>query len=186
MKLSVLIPSIPEHSTKLKALLKELKNQKTDEVEILTYETKRSKDGGPCIGYKRNELMAEARGDYVVFVDADDTVSKDYMKSILEVIHNEPDVISFQVMYCKDGLRVPVHFSSRFKRDTNRKNHYERIPNHLMPVKKKIAQKVGFKNLNYGEDSDYARRLKPNLRKEIIINKILYYYVDTESSLKNR
>lgn len=177
MKLSVLIPTIPRHSRKLEALLIQLKKQKTDEVEILTYETEEY-PSGLSTGKKRNELISEARGEYVVFVDADDVISEDYIETILHATQGTPDIICFDVMYCNGSFKKPVKYSKKFGRDAEKPDYFERLPNHLMPVKRSIAHKVGYKDITYGEDADYAKRIRDRIRSESIINKTLYYYLD--------
>lgn len=182
MILSILIPSIPEHSTKLKALLKCLKKQKTEDVEILTYETSHHKDGGLTIGSKRNDLIDEARGKYSLFVDADDVVTDDFVESILDGIKSNSDVICYQVEYnkVKTGFKKLVRYSKDYKRDSEIKELYLRLPNHLMCVKTNLAKRTRWKNMSYGEDAEYSKRLKPLLKTEFQIDRVLYYYMDTK------
>jgi glycosyltransferase involved in cell wall biosynthesis len=178
MKLSILIPTIPEHSVKLEALLMSLNKQKTKDVEILTYETKSEKDGGLTTGQKRNELLKKSSGNYVVFVDADDVVSNNYVQTILDATTLGYDVICFRVMYKKGSFKKEVIYSMRYGRDAEKQTHYERLPNHLMPVKRNLALKAKYPNKTFGEDAEYAKRLKSLLKSEAVINEVLYYYID--------
>jgi len=45
-----------------------------------------------------------------------------------------------------------------------------------MCVKRELALQVPFKEINFGEDADYAKRLKPLLKSEHSIHKVLYHY----------
>ena len=49
-------------------------------------------------------------------------------------------------------------------------------PNHLSPVKKEIAIKVGFRDLRRGEDGIYSAGILPYLQNEAFIDEELYYY----------
>ncbi|NRA91233.1 MAG: glycosyltransferase [Psychroserpens sp.] len=182
MILSILIPSIPEHTKKLEGLLKQLKKQDLSNVQILTYETEASKNGGMSIGSKRTKLINQAKGEYSVFIDSDDVISEDYIANVLQGIKSGADVICFQVKYRKDktGFEKIVKYSKDFKRDGEKPEYYERLPNHLMVVKTSIAKVVGWKDMTYGEDAEYSKRLKPFLKSEYQINKLLYYYIDTK------
>jgi len=50
--------------------------------------------------------------------------------------------------------------------------------NHLNPVRTEIAQRVGFPEKNFGEDSDYCDRLFDTglLKNEVILDKVMYHY----------
>jgi hypothetical protein len=46
-----------------------------------------------------------------------------------------------------------------------------------MCVKRELAMAVKFKQVNFGEDADYARRLLPLIKTEHQIDKVLYSYL---------
>jgi glycosyltransferase involved in cell wall biosynthesis len=58
------------------------------------------------IGEKRNRLLEEAKGDFIVFIDDDDEVSDDYVESIIEAINSnqEIDCIGMRGKITFDGL----------------------------------------------------------------------------------
>ena len=47
-----------------------------------------------------------------------------------------------------------------------------------VPIRKSICLKVGYKDLRYGEDHDFAKRLKLSglLKTEVYIDSVLYFY----------
>lgn len=57
-------------------------------------------------------------------------------------------------------------------------NEYARFNNHLSPIKKSIALQIGFKDLKFAEDYDYALRLKNSglIKSEYFINHDMYHY----------
>jgi hypothetical protein len=120
-------------------------------------------------------------------VDDDDVVKKDYKDKLLEAIKSGVDVVNFYVGYSENGGKeTMVRYSSKFVRDKNTASYFERIPNHIMCIKKSLALKVMFKDMGYGEDADFAQRLKPLLKREMTISKVLYQYKFNSDGSKSR
>lgn len=129
------------------------------------------------VGEKRNRLINMAHGQYVSFIDDDDRISADYIKELLEGIETGADIITFNVSVSINGAVPKIcYYSMYFDADRNEPNAYFRLPNHLMCVKRELALQVPFKEVNFGEDADYAVRLKPLLKSEHSIDKVLYHY----------
>ncbi|WP_205850403.1 glycosyltransferase [Mycolicibacterium sp. CR10] len=126
------------------------------------------------IGTKRNDLLALAHGDYVTFVDDDDQVADDYVRSLLGALGS--DVTTFDVeVTLNGGEPFPMKLSKDYVSE-NRDGLWLRIPNHLMCTRRELAVQTGFPDLGVGEDADYAKRLHPLLRSETRIARTLYYY----------
>lgn len=179
MLLSILIPTLPERSRAFNTLMDHLLQQQRelpyklqDQVEIVAL----LDQGKRVIGCKRNDLQMIALGDMIVFIDDDDDVSDDYLKVILDVLQTEhPDIISFEAMVTIDGGEsMKCIYSSSFEKDKNALDHYERLPNHLCPVRASLAPR--FLEVSFGEDSHYARELKHRNLREVHLNQVLYYY----------
>jgi glycosyltransferase involved in cell wall biosynthesis len=147
--------------------------QSCPEVEILYLGDNKSMS----VGEKRNALLSIAKGDYVVYVDDDDIVSDNYVQKLLEAIEEGNDCITFGVMCSVNGGELKrVRYSIDYKKDFNTKTEYHRLPNHIMCVKRELVDWVRFGDKSYGEDVDYAKRLKKHLITETAIEDILYYY----------
>lgn len=169
--LSILIPTIPDRKDFLARLMKDLEPQKTAEVEILVDCDKAQRDGGPPTGERRTKLVHACRGEFLMFVDDDDLIATDAVARITAAIKENPnvDVIGFEGRMCVDGNMAavrPFYHSCRF--DWREKNGvYYRPPNHLNPVRREIVLKVmPFLPVTFGEDRDYAKRLRPHLGVE--------------------
>jgi glycosyltransferase involved in cell wall biosynthesis len=173
MKLSILICTIPKRKDLFDRLMLELRAQVGDEqIEILW------DDGEGTIGAKRQRLLERATGNYVAFIDDDDWISRDYIRSIMYGIESKPDAVGFMGWITTNGkYQTNFKISKDCEYKTTSEGH-ERFNNHLSPVKRSIALQIGYKDMNYGEDYDYAVRLKESglIKTERFISKHLYFY----------
>ena len=146
-------------------------------------------DGKKNIGEYRNGLINQAKGEYVVFIDDDDWVADSYVADIVSAINTHlidktgisltpPDVITFRGWMTTNG-QSRVDWIIKVGEDyCERDGKYYRYPNHLCPIKKKIALMVPFKDINHGEDYQWATALKNKdlLKTSVHIDKELYHY----------
>lgn len=133
------------------------------------------------VGHKRNNLMDIAQGRFITFVDDDDRITEDYVKTLINAIDYNPnaDVIVFKVMCSVNGAPAkPVYYDASFAGDRDFPQYYQRIPNHLMCIRREHAVKVRFDHKNFAEDRDFAKKLKPMFSggSQSVIDKVLYYY----------
>lgn len=171
MTLSVLICTIPGRYRLLKSLQEDLARQSKDyDVEILT-------DPRPgTIGAKRQRLLELAKGEYVTFIDDDDDINPQYIKLIFA--NMGCDVIGFEGEITTNG-RNKKRFTISMHHPYEEKNGvYYRYNNHLSPVRREIALKIGYKDISFGEDFDYAMRLKESglVTTEKYIYTPMYFY----------
>lgn len=179
MKLSILIPTIKIHDrlfTKLKFDLYSQMLPYPDQIEILVddHET-------DSIGAKRNRLLEKASGKYVVFFDADDTPSRDYIKLIMEGIENDVDCCSLKGMYSENGKEDGIfEHSIGYKewRTTRNLVKYERYPNHINVIRASIAKQFKFPDTSWSEDKDWSTQIFESglIKTEHYIEPIIYYY----------
>lgn len=130
------------------------------------------------LGEKRNVLVDMAQGDYVQFVDDDDRIEPDMVKSVLEAIDaTHADVITFHAsVKINGGASRVCRYSKDFGKDYNTSSEYRRIPNHICCVRRDLARSVSFPNILKGEDSGYSKLLLPQLKTEHAIGRVLYHY----------
>jgi len=143
------------------------------------------------LGDKRNEMVRLAKGEYVVFVDDDDRIEPDYITSLLAATASGADVITFHAKVSLDG-NAPLlcRYSLKYANDANTGNEYHRIPNHICAVKRSLVLRTPFPSKLCGEDREYAKDLRPLLRTEHAIERVLYHYdynrTTTETQLSQR
>ena len=180
-KLSILILSLNRRKKYLDRLLEILNSQTNDLVEILINKD----DGEKSIGLKRNELLAQATGDYIAFIDDDDVVESCYVEKILKATESNPDVIGIHLLHIEDGEHKGLtyhslkydHWWDEQNPDNPKLRNYYRNPNHLNPVKREYALATGFPEINFGEDKHYSTNLLKYLKTEFYIEEPIYQYL---------
>ncbi len=178
MILSILICSLQKRLVGLAPLIRELQIQSEgNPVEILWLGDNKKM----TVGEKRNKLLSLATGDYVCFIDDDDWVADSYIDEILKALESKPDCVCFECLYtnAETAKENHVYFQHCNKsEDRDAEGIRIRMVNHLNPVKREIALKIGFPEKNFGEDSLYAINLWNSrmLQKSITIKKVLYFY----------
>ena len=172
-RLSILICGVKSREQLLMNLAKTLRYQGTGEVEILANIDERESP----IGLKRNQLLSKSNGDYVCFVDDDDTVSPYYVSYILKAIETNPDCVGITgvITEHKIGPKKFIH-SLEYKDWFEKDGIYYRCPNHLNPIKREIACSIGFSEVNYQEDKGFSLRVKDVLKTEVFVPEPIYFY----------
>jgi len=177
IKLSILILTIPSRlTTYFPKIIIDIQNQisKRNDVEIIgLYDNKKR-----TVGQKRNELLRLAQGEYLTFIDDDDRIAPDYIDSIMNTLYTVPDIdcLCFGCETTVNGgdkhfSKYSIHFSYGRTRD-----QWRGKPAHTMVWKSSIAKKYTYDNKNYGEDTSWVMRAHKDIKNEVQINKILYYY----------
>lgn len=177
-KLSILICTMPLRKEMFDNLLMRLNEQialqEKDSVEVLSNDSM-----SITTGEKRNLLIQMAKGEFVVFIDDDDDVYDYYVNEILTTLNENPniDCVGINGIISFNGQNPKRWFISKaYKHWHESQEVYYRTPNHISPVRKKIAEKVPFPNEHHGEDFVYSMGILPFLHEEAIIEKPLYHY----------
>jgi len=178
--LSILTASIPERADKLEMLTAKITAQIGDlPVEHLVFLDNRKR----TIGAKRDALLRIARGTFIAYVDDDDTVSPDYVASLVEAIkttaspNDQVDVITFAQFARVDEAHAKIVFGLRqenqpFVPDTA----VLRAAWHVCAWRRSVAILSHFPESNYGEDWAFAEPLNRIARSSIHLDKVLHYY----------
>src|ERR1700676_850524 len=133
------------------------------------------------VGSKRNQLLRQARGRFVAFVDDDDDISDDYVPRVCDVIRRRPviDCIGIRGLVTFRGSH-PREFSHSLKYQDyfSRRHTYFRPPYHLNPILRVVALQHPFRDVSYSEDVEWALRLQrlDVLKCEEFIDAPLYFY----------
>lgn len=173
-RLSILIPTLPERAAFLRRLRAVLDPQMLGQpVELLLDERPRP----VTTGTKRNALMERARGDYVACVDDDDLVSEHYIDDVLSALKYSPDCAELRGVITFDGANPkPFHHSIHHQAWCEKDGVYLRYANHLNPIKRELAVQARFPDKNFGEDKDFSDRVKPLLKTQGAVDRVIYLY----------
>jgi glycosyltransferase involved in cell wall biosynthesis len=175
MRLSILICTISKRKNEFALLYTELRKQ----CNYVNAEILFNSSDTMTIGAKRNDLLQRATGDYVCFIDDDDTVDKNYISRIIEALKGNPDCLDLRGSYTKDGIKQkPFVHSIKYKYYDETEDYYMRPPNHLNVIRASIAKKFVFPETNFGEDTDWAMQIAKSglLKHENILPGIMYHY----------
>jgi glycosyltransferase involved in cell wall biosynthesis len=191
--LSVLICTLKDRKESFNFIRNKLRQQISDYSELpvnknipikidLQYEID---NGEMTIGEKRNKLLLLAQGEYVCFVDDDDDISDDYIESIMDALETKPDCVGIEgILKCQAGDLIFRH-SIQFQCWYTGSDAFYRTPNHLNPVKRKVALNVCFPSKNFGEDQHYSDGIKRQLKTEKYIDHPIYFYNKPELGVKS-
>ena len=184
--LSVLMPTIPERYEMFSRLrlAVELQIKKTYKihpvlgmVEIIYDQGKKYKDGGPSIGQKRQALLEKAKGDYVCFLDDDESIAPNYVEELLRLCYENPDIGTFSSISKLDNFWCVVIMS--LEHEQNQQvfpGIVLRKPWHICPVKREIALNAKFPDSNYGEDWVWSEEVLKGCKEEKNTKAILHQY----------
>lgn len=174
--LSILICHMASRETELARLMAEIDPQVAGlPVEVLT----ETDNGEIPVGGKRNALLYRARGEYIAYIDDDDEIPEYYVSRILAAVaKSHPDVIGLSgLLRLSDGTAEFRHSLRYGGWYTGADGIFYRTPNHLNPIRREHAMSVQFLDTSrFGEDADYARRIRPYLSSEVYVGGPMYFY----------
>lgn len=181
IKLSILIPSTHQRYNNFNIAIQEqlfsqynkLTAESQKQVEILMLVDTKSM----MLGSKRNNLVQLSQGEYIVFVDSDDRIEPDYIETLLKATEYGVDVITFNASVSINGDEPKIcRYSSNYAKDYNTDTEYHRLPNHICCFKRNLAIQYPFPNKLYGEDSEFSKSIKPHIKTDHYIDRVLYHY----------
>lgn len=183
MILSILICSLHTRASLLEGLLLELYNQVTNagyfdtEIEILTNIDNKEKS----TGLKRQELLHQATGKYIIFIDDDDWPEPCYIAELLKACESDADCFAMNGYMTTNGQnkiewRLSKDYENRTVKENGWQPIYLRKTNHITGVKREIALQVGFPDISHAEDKWYSDRVAPLCKTEYQIVPCMYHY----------
>ena len=180
--LSILTPVAPHHAKEITQLQSFLSPFITAEVEHLIL------PGPHSTGVKRNTLMAQSKGHYIMHLDADDLIHPTFIPTIIKYLKMTPppDCIGFkQKRFKLEKLVGEAIYSSSCFKWVDLGNHSLRTECHLTPLRRDIALSSIFPDRSHNEDVVYAKLLREKdlVRSEVFINDFMYWYFKGSVSL---
>lgn len=210
--LSIQIPSTPDRHSDVLNLLLVINNQysikncsifqidnlmcsrwydECAEIEILIFIDNKE----ISIGQKRELLYKYSNGDFSWQIDSDDSISMNAIDLILTAIKANPEIdcIGFMELINIDGNEASSNISNIYGDWEGEGNKilwdgftYHRTPFFKTPIKTALCNDVGVQWSRFGEDHDFARRVKPKIKLEHYIPEYIYYYIHKSSPFNER
>lgn len=169
----ILINSTPD-CVELCSALDQLKDER---IKVVTLDSNKGISGNTNFG------IAEAKGDYVVFFDHDDTLDPFALYRYAERIQDRPDT---DALYCDEdflneaGEYVAPHFKSDFNLDLLRVHNYI---THLLCVRASFAKELMLrKEFDGAQDYDFLLRLVERTQNIYHVPEVLYHWRISDTS----
>lgn len=180
MKLSICISSLSRRHALLSRLLGALAEQAHPDVEVLVA----IDDGSVLLPVKRNRLIAQATGEYIVHIDDDDLVALNYVRAILAAVEIGADAIAIRGARTDASQREPTIVFD-YQLMSGRGLIYDdqhvlwRSPGHLCAIKAEIVRAVPFPEV-VPEDIEWVALVHPHIKTVARAGEpgeILYHYL---------
>jgi len=141
-------------------------------------------EGNKGIAENTNKALNLAEGEYVVFLDHDDTLAPFAIFELIKTINENPDV---EIIYSdedkinEEDERFCPYFKPDYSPETLECHNYI---THLVAVKKSLCDKLGrfVCDLDGAQDFDYILRATEKSKNIVHIPKILYHWRTTPFS----
>lgn len=200
--LSIQIPTVVGREIKFQGLYNFIKEQiityqLQDETEVIYLRDNKE----ISIGAKRQKLYGMANALYSVQLDDDDWTAFMFCENIVGAIKQfkeengaYPDCVGYIEDCTINGRKAGNSLFSIGYPDWIEKLHPQvhgcvrvRTPFFKTPIKTELCLQVGVKDMRFGEDHDFARRILPLLETQAFIAEPMYLYRHiTEGSHKER
>lgn len=188
MRLSILICTVHERKQMFDELYRELQRQALtfgDQVQILF----KADNKQISVGAKRQKLLEESIGDYVLYCDDDDLVYPCFVSDIMTAIESNPDCVGIQIDMTTNGEKPQLCCHSlRYPEWANNRDGYDYVRNvtHRNPVKRELAIQVGFEDMRFGEDKKFSDRVTKLCQTEVFIDHPVFHYRYTNNMSHRR
>lgn len=183
--ISILIPTMAHRTVLFEQVLADIKAQAADCPEIRTEILWESDKGELTLGQKRNVLLDRCTGKYHCFIDDDDVLAPDYLKTFVPMITSgvDYDCASFVgAHYGRGVFNKLFHHSLYYTQWAETRERYIRTISPMNLIKTEIVRQVRYKDIRNTEDHEFSKRLVASglLRTEFHINPNypIYHYID--------
>lgn len=211
-KISIIVPAYNAEKT-LERCLNSLVNQTYSEIEIIviddgstdtTYELAKSycqsyeniilfKQANQGVSIARNKGLDMATGDYIMFVDSDDTIENNACEYLIEQCIENTDLIIFGLNIYKNGelLRQPHLQEKNLNIKQSAYEYWNLRKINLGPCNKiyhrRKIEKYFDSGLSLGEDTKFVIDYMNNIDNIKVLEKCLYnVFLDNTNSLNRK
>jgi len=185
MDISILIPTMTSRKGLFETVRAEIQRQAAECPQIRTEILWESDNGELTLGQKRNVLVDRCTGRYHCFIDDDDVLAPDYLKTFVPMITSgiDYDCASFVgAHYDRGTLNKLFHHSLAYSEWSETTDRFLRTVSPMNLIKTDIVRQVRYKDIRNTEDHEFSKRLMASglLTTEFAINpnRPIYHYID--------
>lgn len=141
----------------------------------------------------RNTGLKQCKGDYFLFVDADDWIEPDTIACLLDKMSKDADIV-----YCSsDHTDVPKNVKRESKVKCEIWDHdrqllefmrHKRMTGMLWNklIRRSLTEDIYFnEKTGYGEDAEFLWKVIKKSRKMVVTNEVLYHHVLEDTSISH-
>jgi glycosyltransferase involved in cell wall biosynthesis len=185
MDISILIPTMKPRERLFRQVLAEVERQIRETPEIRVEVVWESDNGELTLGQKRNVLMDRCNGRYHCFIDDDDVIARDFLKTFVPMVNSEIDYDCASFVgahYVKGKFNKLFHHSLDYSEWSELSDRFIRTVSPMNMIKTEIVRQVRYMDIRNTEDHEFSKRLMASglLKTEFKIdrNRPIYHYID--------
>lgn len=183
MKLELLIPTVVTRDEQFRRLVNVLKPQVAKykgDIGVLAYWNNYEHP----LGDIRQRMQEKATGEYIVFIDDDDTVPPYFCDEIYPLLDGV-DHIGYQINFIRNGRQqLPVYHTIKSKGYYDDSTGFYRKVTPKDPIRRELSLKGDYSRADYriglGEETVWMEDVTDLVKTEHYIDKIMYHYEQRE------
>ena len=142
----------------------------------------------------RNTGLQAAKGEYFLYIDADDWVEKDMIEKLIFIGQREnADIVMCDSDHADEKTNVIEELEIETEVWDQDKQQYEFMKHQRLTgmlwnklIHRRLAKGVRFnEKTSYGEDAEFLWEILKKSQKMIVINAILYHHVQEQTSISH-